>query len=121
MTSLTPPTPNRGEVWTVRFDPSVGAEIQKIRPAAVVNVTEYGRLPLRIVVPLTDWKPEYAALPWFVPVPATPFNSLLKDSGADAFQVKSVACSRFVTRLGRLTDAELASIVAAVVLCIGFV
>ena len=120
MTSLTPLAPNRGEVWTVRFDPSVGAEIQKIRPAVVVNVVEYGRLPLRIVVPLTDWKAEYTALPWFVPVPSTPFNSLIKDSGADAFQVKSVACSRFVSRLGMLTDAELASIVAAIVLCIGF-
>jgi mRNA interferase MazF len=119
MTSSIPPSPNRGEIWTVRFDPSIGAEIQKIRPAAVVNVPEYGRLPLRIVVPLTDWKPEYAALPWFVPVFSSPLNSLAKDSGADAFQVKSVACGRFLMRLGRLTDAELESIIAAVILCIG--
>jgi mRNA interferase MazF len=85
----------------------------------VVNVPEYGRLPLRIVVPLTDWKPEYSVLPWFVPVFSSPLNSLAKDSGADAFQVKSVACGRFLMRLGRLTDAELDSIIAAVILCIG--
>ncbi len=56
-------SPRRGEVWMVRFDPSVGAEIQKLRPAVVVNVPEVGRLPLRIVVPITDWKSTYAALP----------------------------------------------------------
>ena len=32
--------PRRGEVWAVRFDPSVGAEIRKLRPAVVGVVTE---------------------------------------------------------------------------------
>jgi mRNA interferase MazF len=112
--------PQRGEVWTVRFDPSVGAEMHKLRPAVVVNVPEVGRLPLRIVVPLTDWKPAYASLPWFVRVPATPQNGLAKDSGADAFQVKSVATARFVNQLGTVTEQELNRIVAAIALCIGF-
>jgi PemK-like, MazF-like toxin of type II toxin-antitoxin system len=34
----TPPNPSRGEVWDICFDPSVGAEIQKTRPAVVVNI-----------------------------------------------------------------------------------
>jgi mRNA interferase MazF len=49
--------PSRGEVWDIRFDPSVGAEIQKIRPAVVISLDSIGRLPLRIVVPITEWKP----------------------------------------------------------------
>lgn len=124
MTTLSAPpskvSPQRGEVWTVRFDPSVGAEIQKLRPAVVVSVPQVGRLPLRIVVPLTDWKPAFAGLPWFAQVTAAPQNGLDKDSGADSFQVKSVATSRFVTRLGTLTDEELNRIVAAITLCVGF-
>ena len=44
----------RGEIWTVRFDPSEGAEIRKVRPAVVISVDTVGLLPLRIVVPLTD-------------------------------------------------------------------
>ncbi len=44
----TVPTPKRGEVWLVRFDPSAGAEIRKVRPAVVVNLDAIGRLPLRI-------------------------------------------------------------------------
>ena len=99
--------PRRGEVWTVRFDPSVGAEIQKIRPAVVVNVNAVGRLPLRIVVPLTDWQLGFTQLPWFVPVPASPTNGLAKDSGADAFQVKSVSENRFLKRLGEITTTEM--------------
>ncbi len=51
----TPPNPRRGEIWDICFDPSLGAEIQKTRPA-VVNIESVGRLPLRMVVPLTDWK-----------------------------------------------------------------
>jgi hypothetical protein len=71
----------RGEVWSVRFDPSVGSEIQKVRPAVVLSGDSIGRLPLRIVVPVTDWQPAFAAFPWFVLLPATSANGLTKDSG----------------------------------------
>ena len=76
----TVPTPSRGEVWIVDFDPAVGAEIQKVRPALVISVDSVGRLPLRMVVPLTDWKPQYATFPWFVPIPTDSHNGLRKDS-----------------------------------------
>ena len=114
-------TPNRGEVWLVRFDPSVGAEMQKVRPAVVVNVPGVGRLPLCIVAPITDWKPQYAQFSWFVNVPATPENGLAKDSGADAFQVKSISHDRLVRRLGALTPAEMAELAAAIALCVGYI
>ena len=113
------PTPRRGDVWLVNFDPTVGAEIRKVRPAVVVSVAGVGRLPLQIVVPLTDWKPHYANASWFVPVPAAAANGLSKDSGADAFQVKSVSENRFVKRLGEVTSQQLDDIAAAVALCVG--
>ena len=49
----------RGEVWNVNFDPQVGQEIQKIRPAVVVSVPSAGRLPLHIVVPITTGNPTF--------------------------------------------------------------
>jgi mRNA interferase MazF len=115
----TVPTPNRGEVWLIDFDPAVGAEIRKVRPAVVISVDTVGRLPLRLVVPLTDWKPRYAGYPWFVAIPADPANGLTKDSGADAFQTKSVSVSRFVRLLGHLTPAQLDAIAEAIALCVG--
>lgn len=47
--------PKRGEVWNVNFDPSVGAEIRKIRPAVVISSDAVGRLPIKIVVPATEF------------------------------------------------------------------
>lgn len=47
-------------------------------------------------------------------------NGLTKESGADAFQVKSVSENRLVRRLGRVTDMELEQIAAAIALCIGY-
>ena len=100
----TVPTPKRGEVWLVRFDPSAGAAIRKVRLAVVVNLDAIGgRLPLRIVVPVTDSKSDFGNLSWFVFLPAASENGLSKDSGADAFQLKSVSETRFVRKLGEVT------------------
>jgi mRNA interferase MazF len=115
----TAPAPKRGEVWLVDFDPAIGAEIRKVRPAVVLSVNTIGRLPLRMVVPITDWKPPYANFPWFVELPATAANGLTKDSGADAFQTKSVSEARFVRLLGVVTPGQLDDIASAIALCVG--
>jgi mRNA interferase MazF len=115
----TVPAPRRGEIWLIDFDPAVGAEIQKVRPAVVISVDTVGRLPLRLVVPVTDWKPQYASYPWFVELLASAGNGLVKDSGADAFQTKSVSLTRFVRVLGQVTAAQLDEIALAIGLCVG--
>jgi len=111
--------PSRGEIGLVDFDPSVGAEIRKKRPAVVVNLDTIGRLPLRIVVPVTDWKPTYQHLPWFVELPVSSQNGLSKDSAADCFQVKSVSESRFDRCIGVITTNQMDAIAAAIALCVG--
>ena len=55
--------PRRGEIWLVNFDPSVGSEIRKIRPALVLSLDAIGRLPLKLVVPITDWNTRYSTFP----------------------------------------------------------
>jgi len=111
--------PTRGEVWWVHFDPSTGAEIQKTRTAVVMSVPGLGRLPLRIVVPITEWQARYASYPWMVNLPVSTRNGLSKESADDAFQVKSVSEGRFGSRIGSLTDAQLEEIAAAIALCVG--
>ena len=113
------PIPKRGDVWLIDFDPAIGAEIRKSRPAVVISMDAIGRLPLRIVVPITDWNPQYAFFPWFVEVPADSANGLVKDSGADCFQTKSVSETRFIHRLGELTAAQLDQIASTIALCVG--
>jgi mRNA interferase MazF len=111
----------RGEVWLINLDPTIGSEIRKTRPAVVVSDDSIGVLPLKVVVPITEWKEQYAIAPWLVRVMPTPDNGLDKLSAADTFQVRSVARQRFVRRLGRLTDPQMAEIAQALatVLTIG--
>jgi mRNA-degrading endonuclease toxin of MazEF toxin-antitoxin module len=44
----------------------------------------------------------------------------MKESGADGFQVKSIARERFVNRLGTLSSALMGEIACTVALCVGF-
>ncbi len=117
--STTNAQPVRGEVWRIRFDPTQGAEMGKTRPAVVVNPPSVGRLPLRIVVPVTGWNIKYATVPWLIYLKATKRNGLDKESAADCFQVKSVALARFVSKLGDVRADEIEEISAAIALCVG--
>ena len=111
--------PRRGEVWNINFDPSIGAEIKKQRPAVVISENAIGKLPLRIIVPVTDWKSNYEKYPWFVKIDSTPINGLTKTSGADAYQVKSLSIKRFAIQLGTLSDSQVDDIASAIALCVG--
>jgi len=110
--------PVRGEIWQVRFDPTKGDEIGKTRPALVLNPPSIGRLRLRIVVPVTDWKGKYATVPWLVHLVPTATNGLTKESAADCFQVKSISVDRFVRRLGSVSADDIQEVSACVALCV---
>lgn len=56
----------QGEIWLINLDPTIGAEIQKTRPAVIVNDNLLGKLPLKIIVPITDWKDKYVVAPWMI-------------------------------------------------------
>jgi mRNA interferase MazF len=81
----------KGEVWLINLDPTIGAEIQKTRPAVIVNEDAIGILPLRVIVPLTDWKERYQIAPWMVRIDPDMANGLSKLSAADAFQIRLVS------------------------------
>lgn len=108
----------RGEVWLVNLDPTLGAEIRKTRPAIIVSSDLVGILPLRVIVPLTDWKERYAIAPWMVRIEPTPENGLTKTSAADCFQVRSVAAERLVRKIGQVSKDEMEQIVESIKLVI---
>ena len=100
----------QGEIWLVEFFPQVGGEIAKRRPAVVVNDDRIGKLPLKTVVPVTDFKPAYATYPWMLKIAPNTANGLSKPSAADCFQIKNFSDSRFVNRLGSVTPDTLLEI-----------
>lgn len=97
----------QGEIWLINLDPTLGAEIKKIRPAIVVNDNSLGKLPLKIIVPLTDWKEKYEIALWMVQIRPDSQNNLTKESAADCFQIRSLSEERFVRKIGRITQKNL--------------
>ncbi len=94
----------RGEVWQVNLDPTIGAEITKTRPCVIVNRNALAKLPLKIIVPLTEWNARFEGAAWHIPVEATSETGLSKKSSADTFQVRSVSEMRLMRQLGVLDD-----------------
>ena len=98
--------PTRGEVWLARLLCAVGAELQRVRPAVIVNSAAFDAAPVRIIVPLTTWHAEFHGTGNKLLVEATERNGLDADSAADYLQVRSVSIERLVQRIWSL-DAEL--------------
>jgi mRNA interferase MazF len=94
----------QGEIWLINLDPAIGSEIRKVRPAIIVNDDTLGKLPLKIIVPLSDWKDRYDIAPWMVKINPDSKNGLGKASAADCFQVRSLSQERFVKRLGLVSN-----------------
>lgn len=108
------PYPQRGEVWTVNFDPTVGSEIKKTRPAVVISSDAVGRLSIKLIAPLTDWKEHYSRNIWHVRLEPDRLNGLSKVSSVDALQLRGMDTQRFVRRLGHVPATVMEEVVAAV-------
>jgi mRNA interferase MazF len=94
----------QGEIWLINLDPAIGAEIKKVRPAIIVNDNSLGKLPLKIIVPVTEWKEKYEIAQWMIKIESDTENNLAKTSAADCFQVRSVSQERFVKRIGQVSE-----------------
>ena len=114
MSSTNPLNPKRGEIWLVSLDPTIGSEIRKTRPAVVLSSDGVGRLPVKLIAPITDWKDHYAPNIWHVRLDPEPSNGLTKPSAVDALQLRGLDRARFVRRLGQLSNNTLEEIVLAV-------
>ena len=90
----------RGDVWLVNLDPTLGAEIKKTRPCLLVSPPElHDYLRTALVVPLTS--KGFAA----------PFRIAVEFEGVSGLalldQIRTVDKQRLVKRLGAIDDAVL--------------
>lgn len=97
----------RGEIWLVNLEPTIGAEIKKTRPAIIVSADALGKLPLKVIVPITDWKNQYSIAPWMVKLLPTLENGLTKNSSADCFQMRSVSEIRLTKKIGEIRHDQM--------------
>lgn len=104
----------QGEIWEINLSPTVGAEIKKKRPAVIINDDAIGILPLRVVVPITEWKEHFQGTIWMVKIEPDSKNKLTKPSAIDTFQIRSVSTRRFVKKIGSVSAKILDEIKTAV-------
>src|ERR1700692_2126808 len=106
--------PRRGEGWWGSFDPSLGGEIRKTRPAVVLsNNAANTALNRVVVVPLTS---QTANL-----YPGEAMVMLNgEQSKAKADQIATASKQRLLNKAGTLSSADLAAVEKAVLLQLGF-
>jgi mRNA interferase MazF len=100
----------QGEIWEVEFFPNVGREIGKKRPAVVVSHDLIGRLPLKTIVPITEWSSVFKNYPWMFKLTASKRYGLSKESSADCFQVRNFSTQRFIKKIGKIDDKMMSEI-----------
>jgi mRNA interferase MazF len=109
----------QGEIWLINLDPTIGAEMRKTRPAVIINDNALGKLPLKIIVPITDWKDHYSVAPWMVKIEPNKTNGLIKISSIDCFQIRSVSEERLIRYLGKNETEELIKVQEGITKIIG--
>lgn len=103
----------RGEVWWVNFEPSVGGEIRKKRPAVIVSNDAANKHLNRVqVVPLTSKMGR-----------VYPSEAVIRFEGkqgkAMADQLTTVSKKRLINRGGRITESEMQQVVRAIQVQLG--
>lgn len=94
----------RGEVWWVNFDPSIGSEIRKTRPAVIVSNDTSNQFSKRVqVVPATSNTDKLYPPECYIQIKG-------QTSKIMADQIMTVSKERLYSRIGKVTDEELAEI-----------
>lgn len=114
MSSTRSINPKRGEIWVVDLDPTQGSELDKKRPVVVISSDGVGRLPIKLVAPITEWKDHYSQNIWHVKIMPNALNGLDKASAVDALQVRCISVERFIRKRGHASTTIMEEITAAI-------
>lgn len=94
----------RGEVWWVNFDPAVGSEIRKERPAIIVSNDMANRLLSRVqVVPITSNVDRLYPSETYITL-----NGEQRKAMAD--QLATVSKQRLRSKLGEISKSDMTSV-----------
>jgi mRNA interferase MazF len=112
--------PKRGEIYLVNFDPTVGSEIQKTRPALILqNDIANKHSQITIVAAITS-KFDDRLYPTEVLVLASN-TGLAQDSVVLLNQIRSIDRTRLIRRLGLVSDEIMASVDRAIQVSLGLI
>jgi mRNA interferase MazF len=99
---------NRGDVWWVNFEPSIGGEIRKKRPAIIVSNNAANKFLNRVqVIPITSNTDRLFPSEAYVTVAG-------KKGKAMADQLATVSKQRLSKRIDSISDDEMNMVVEAI-------
>jgi mRNA interferase MazF len=107
----------QGDICLIDFNPTIGDEVKKIRPAVIINGDFATGLDLKIVAPITTWKKEFSKIWWLFKLKPTPVNNLDKDSAVNCYQLRYISDIRIIKKIGIVTS-DLENIIATSQNCI---
>jgi mRNA interferase MazF len=112
--------PRRGEIYLVHFDPTVGHEIQKTRPAVIIqNDVSNQYSPITIVAAIRSQFSD-PPFPREVVVEAAE-SGLPKRSAVIVNQIRSADRQRLTKRLGQLSRQSMRRVDEAIKISLGLV
>ena len=111
--------PRRGEIYLTALDATIGREIQKTRPALIIQNDVSNRVTdLTIVAPITSTV-RFPLNPVHVLIPADRNTGLVITSAALLSQIQAIDKVRLVKRLGALDADTLRRVDKAVQISLG--
>ena len=113
--------PRRGEIYLVSFDPTIGHEIQKTRPAVIIqNDVSNEHSPITIVAAITSQfrTPPHPREVLIAPGAKT---GLSKPSAVVLNQIRSIDRTRLQKRIGSLDPATIRRVDEAIKISLGLV
>jgi mRNA interferase MazF len=103
----------RGEVWWVDFDPAIGTEIQKTRPAIIISNDHFNRYATRVqVIPITRTVDRLFPGEAFVTIKGQKRKAMTD-------QIQTASKQRVRDRIGRVSEDDLRQIEQAIQVQLG--
>src|SRR5205809_7375148 len=113
--------PRRGEIYLTALDPTIGREIQKTRPALVIQNDVSNRLSqITIVAPITSTV-RFPLNPVHVLLAADQSTGLSVTSVALLNQIRAVDRKRLIKRLGAIDNVTLEQVDEAIKISLGLI
>jgi len=94
---------DRGEIWLLNLDPTLGSEINKTRPAVIISRSDFNKVSDTItVIPISKGR--------YIPSLHALIAELQEGSHVVIPQIRVATKKRFIKKIGQITTKEIAEI-----------
>ncbi|MEK7107118.1 MAG: type II toxin-antitoxin system PemK/MazF family toxin [Patescibacteria group bacterium] len=113
-------TPKRGDLWIVNFDPTIGSEIRKTRPALVLQNDVGNSFSAVTIIAALSSHDGGVVYPTEVPI-EPPEGGLEKRSVVLLNQIRTVDKQRLIARIGTVTSHTMRAVERALLISLGLI